>query len=81
MAAQDELRELQTRISTARSNKARAEIEVENATTRLVAAKDALEEEFGVKDNAGVKAVMAKLTADRDEALTTVKALLAESGA
>jgi len=81
MALDDDLRTIQTRISQLNSKKARAEVELDNATAKKNAARAALKEEFGVSTTADAKQKQAEL----EEALTTVvseiEAELEEAGA
>lgn len=80
MAVQDEIREIQGRISLAQNKKTRAEVELDNAQANLTKSVAALKDEFGVTTNDEIKALHARLTSERDAALEAVKIELANAG-
>lgn len=80
MSVQDEIREIQGRISLVSGKKQRAQIEEENATAKRDAALKQLQEEYGVTDNEGIKALHAELTKERDAALAAIREELKAAG-
>jgi len=78
---EQELAQIRSQISTVRTKKARAEVEVQNAKERLTASQKALVEEFGVKTGAEAKETLDRLEAELAQEIEATKAALAEAGA
>lgn len=78
---EQELTQIRSQISTVRTKKARAEVEVQNAKERLTAAQKALVEEFKVTTGAEAKETLAKLEEELEQEIQATKAALAEAGA
>jgi uncharacterized protein YqfA (UPF0365 family) len=81
MALEDDLRQIRTRISAARTKQARAEVQRDEARAKVAQAKTVLKDEFGVSTNAEIKAKRDELQADLDTATEEIKRALLEAGA
>lgn len=81
MSLDDNLRTIQTRISQVQGKRARAQVEQENALSKLTTAKATLKEEFGVVSNEDAKAKLAELEATLVETVSAVELELEAAGA
>lgn len=81
MALEDNLREIRTRISNARTKQARAEVQRDEARAKVGQAKKVLADEFQATTNEEIKAKRAELQADLDAEIEKVQRALAEAGA
>ena len=80
MDIETELKDIQARISSATTKRARAQVEKENAEAELAKAKKQLKEEFGVSTNDEARALLTELTEQRDAAIEEIKISLEKSG-
>jgi hypothetical protein len=80
MAEEDDLRQIRSRISIARTAQARAEVQRDEARARVGTARKVLSEEFGVSTNEEIKAKMAELQTDLDSKITAVRESLTAAG-
>ena len=81
MALEDSLSAIRLRISKVQVQKARAQVEGENARIKLSTAKQVLKEEFGVITTADAKKKLSELEAELEAAVTSVEADLEAAGA
>jgi hypothetical protein len=81
MATEDRLREIRQRISTVTATRARAQVEYENAQTRVASARADLKERFGVVTTEDAKRVQRELEEDLERQIEAVEAALTEAGA
>ena len=81
MALEDNLREIRTRISSARTKQARAEVQRDQARANASQAKTVLGDEFGVTTNEEIKAKRAELQSALDTQMEKVTTALQEAGA
>lgn len=78
---EDKLRDIQKRISVATAQRARHEVEAENAQKSLDSAKATLKDEFGVTTSAELAQLQENLETQLQENLETAERLLAEAEA
>lgn len=81
MTTEDTLRALDARRTAVLSQRARDEVEVENATKSLADAKAQLKAEFNVETGAELKAVRDDLTAQIETETKAIEEQLAAAGA
>jgi hypothetical protein len=78
---EDKIREYRTAASQKQAVKARAQAERDQASERLLAAREVLKMEFGVTTLAEAKELQTKLNADLAAAEAEIEAAFAEAGA
>jgi hypothetical protein len=81
MPIEEQIRSIQSRITTEQSKRARAEVEKENAEAAIAEARATLTNEFGVSTGAEIRAKREELQAEIDAELAEAERLLEEAGA
>jgi hypothetical protein len=79
MALDDDLRSIRSQISDARGRQARAQVQADNARTKVAEGKATLQKDFGVVTNEEAKAKLVELEAALEAEVASVKHSLAEA--
>ncbi len=77
---EDQLAALRKQITAAQNKKARAAVDLENASDRLDQARLALKQEYGVETTAEARAALEKLRSDLTASMDEIQELLTAAG-